>query len=113
MTIADDDGVAAFGDSDLGGLLVGVENDDDVTPLVASCLILQTIGHHTLGGIEKLQMLAHQVGTAQTEGGMVLAQGDEVLVILKHLRILGLVAPVEVVDLIRRLERIVNAFLVA
>ena len=42
-----------------------------------------------------------------------LAQADEVLVILKHLRIAQLVLPVKLVDAVGRLIRVVNAFLIA
>ena len=83
-------------------------------PLVAAGIVLQTEGHHAVaGGIKEFEMLADQVGTAQTEGGMVLAQGDEVLVVVEHLRIALLVAPVELVDAVGRLKRVVHALLVA
>ena len=58
-------------------------------------------------------MLAHEVGIAQTEGGMVVAQPDEVLVVGEDLGVGGLAAPVDVVDLIGRLEAVVYTLLVA
>ena len=111
--ITADDGIVSVGDSNLHIRLVGIQNHDDVTPVVSACIILQTIGHNTLGGIEELQVLAHEVGITQTEGGMMLAQGDEILVIRKDLRLLRLMAPVELVDAVRRFKAVVNAFLVA
>ena len=56
-------------------------------------------------------MFAYEVGTAQAECRMVAAQGDEVLVVLKDLRLFRLIRPVEVVDAVRRLERVVDALL--
>ena len=79
----------------LGG---GVQYDDDITPVVSSGIVLQAEGNDTLGGIEEFQMLTYKVGITQTEGGMVLAQGYQVAVILEDLGVAFLVLPVEVVD---------------
>ena len=57
-------------------------------------------------------MLAYEIGIAQTEGRMVLTQGDEVLVVVEHLGILRLVAPVELVDGVWGFEAVVDPFLV-
>lgn len=91
-------GIGALGDGDLYGRLVGIEDDDDVTPVIPACIALQTEGNGGLGSLEELQMLPHKIGIAQTEGGMIFAQGDQVLVVVEDLRITRLVAPVELVD---------------
>ena len=96
LAVAADDGVAALGDGDLDGGLVGIEDDDDVAPVVAACIAFQTEGDDGLGGLEKLEVLAHEVGIAESEGGMVPAQLDEVLIVVEDLGIGGLAAPVDV-----------------
>ena len=111
--ITADDGIVSVGDSNLHIRLVGIQNHDDVTPVVSACIILQTIGHNPLGGIEELQVLAHELGITQTEGGMMSPEGDEVLVLRKDLRIFRLVGPIQLVDAVRRFKAVVNAFLVA
>ncbi len=58
-------------------------------------------------------MLTHQMGISQAEGRMIAAQLDEALVVLIHLRILLQAVPVEVVDGVGRLKRVVHALLVA
>ena len=58
-------------------------------------------------------MLAYKVGIAQAEGGMMLSEGDEILVIRKDLRILRLVGPIQLVDAVRRFETVVHTFLIA
>ena len=107
-----DNRVAAIRDIDLRCGLVGVEDHDDVAPVITACVVLQTVGDGACWGIKELQVLAYEIGIAQTEGRMVLAQGDEVLVVGEHLRILRLVAPVELVDGVWGFEAIVDAFLV-
>ena len=93
-------GVVTFGDKHLGRRLAGIENDNNVTPFIATSVVLQTVGYGALRGIDKLQVLAHKVGIAQAEGWVILAQLDKVLVILKNLRILDFVGPVELIDAI-------------
>ena len=115
--IAADDGVGAIGDGDLGGLLAGIENDNDVSPRLVLAFTDsarrngEAEGDGASRGVEEGEVLAHEVGRAETEGGMMLAQGNEVLVILKDLGILGFVGPVKMVDLVGRLEAVVNALL--
>ena len=63
--------------------------------------------------IQKLQVLLHQFGFSHVEGGVSLAQGYQVPVVVEHLRIAFLVGPVELVDRVGRLKRVVHTFLVA
>ena len=58
-------------------------------------------------------MLPDQIGIAKTEGGMVLAQLNQILVVLEHLRIALQVIPVEMIDTVRRLKTVVHTFFVA
>ena len=67
--------------------LAAVEHNDDGLPGVAAGMILQAEGDDVLRSIDELQMTAHEVGTAQAEGGMSLAQGNQVLVVLENLRV--------------------------
>ena len=87
LAVAADDGVGAFGDGDLLIGLAGIEDDDDVAPVVAACIVLQAVGDKAFGHVEELEMLAHEIGIAKTEGGVMLAQGDEAFVIVEHLRV--------------------------
>ena len=72
-------------------------------------MVFQAVGHHKviLNG-EKFQMQAHEISRTQMEGGMSLAQGDEVLVVIKDLWIALFVLPVQTVDTVGRLERVVH-----
>ena len=113
LSVLTDDGVGGLGDGYLLCLARGVEDDDDVTPVVTSCIVLQAEGDNALGGIKEFQVLAHKMGIAQTESGMMLAQGDEVLIVFEHLGVTLQVGPIEVVDAVGRLEGVVDTFLVA
>ena len=99
LSIAAYYGVVARWDRNLCLCLVGVEDHDDIPPIITPCIILQAEGHHFLWRLDKLQMLTHQIGITQTEGGVVLAEGDEILVILKHLWIFRLVRPIQMIPL--------------
>ena len=92
-------------------LTVGIEDDNDVTPVVAAGIVLQTESHHACRGIEKLQMLSHQMSVAEAESRVMLAKGDEILLIFEYLRITLQILPIELVDAIRRLEGVVYALL--
>ena len=111
--ITADDGIVSVGDGHLHIRLVGIEDDDDVAPVVSAGIILQAISHNPLGGIDELQVLAYKVGITQTEGGMMLSEGDEILVIRKDLRILRLVGPIQLVNAVWRFETVVHTFLIA
>ena len=113
LAILTDNGVHGLGNGYLLRLTRGVEDDDDVAPIVATCIVLQAEGYDTLGGIEEFEVLAHQVGIAQAEGRMMLAQGNEVLVVFEHLRIALQIGPIQMVDAIGRLEGVVHTLLVA
>ena len=89
-----------------------IEDDNDVTPVVAAGIVLQAEGDDTSGGIEEFQVLAYQMGIAETEGRVVLPQGDEVAVVLKDLRVALFVLPVELVDAVGRLEGVMHQLLV-
>ena len=56
-------------------------------------------------------MSAYEIGRAQAESRMVAAQGDEVFVVLKDLRVFRLVRPIKMIDTIWRLKRVVDALL--
>ena len=58
-------------------------------------------------------MLSYKVSTSKTESGMILAELNQVLVVLKHLRIFLQVVPVKMVDAVGRLKGIMNTFLIA
>ena len=51
LSVLTDDGVGGLGDGYLLCLARGVEDDDDVTPVVTSCIVLQAEGDDTGGGI--------------------------------------------------------------
>ena len=85
LAILTNNGVYGLGEVDSGLFAISIKDDDDVTPIIATGIILQAEGHHPLGGIEEFKMLSDQMGVAQTEGRMMLAEGDEVLIILEHL----------------------------
>ena len=53
-------------------------------------------------------MLPDQVGIAKAEGWMVLTECNQVLVVIKDLRISMFVRPVEVVNAVRRLKGVMN-----
>ena len=74
--ITADDGIASIGDGHLHIRLVGIEDDDDVTPVISAGIILQAIGHNPCWGIDELQVLAYKVGIAQAEGGMMQATAE-------------------------------------
>ena len=57
-----DNGILSVGYVNTHLLAIGIEDDDDVTPVVAAGIVLQSEGHHILRSIEKLEMLPHQVG---------------------------------------------------
>ena len=91
-------GVVSFWDFHINRLAVGIEQHIDVVPTIAAGMVFQ---HETdearLCGKER-EVLTNEVGIAQAEGGMVLAQLYQAAVILKYLRILLFVLPVELVD---------------
>ena len=58
-------------------------------------------------------MLTYQMGIAQAESRMMVAQGYQVAIVLEDLRILLQVCPVQAVDAIGRLEGVMDALLVA
>ena len=58
------DGIVALGDGYLGIGLVGIEDNDDVAPIIAPSIVLKAIGHRTFWGIEEFEVLAYQVGIA-------------------------------------------------
>lgn len=109
--VGHDDRVVALGYLD--GLEIGtaIEDDVDIVPRVASGMVLQSEGHEAVLGGEKLQVLAYQVGAAQAEGRMGQAEMDQALVVVEDLGIALEVVPVEVVDLVGRLEGVVHALL--
>ena len=67
--------------------LRGVEHHNDVTPGVASGIVLQSECHYRFRSIEELQMLAYQIGIAQPECWMQFAQMDKTTVVCKDMRI--------------------------
>ena len=70
-------------------------------------------GHQAVISREEPERASHCLGRAQTEGGMVLAQLDEVLVVFESVGIAQGVVPVQLVDGVGRLKTVVHAFLVA
>ena len=101
LSVAADDGVVTFRNRDLRIGIAGIEDHDDVAPVIATCVVLQTIGQRLYWGVKELQMLPDEIGTAQTEGGMVLTKGNQILVVVEHLRVFRLVAPIQMVDAVR------------
>ena len=53
-------------------------------------------------------MLPDQIGIAKAEGWMVLTECNQVLVVIKDLRISLFVRPVEMVNAVRRLKGVMN-----
>ena len=82
-------------------------------PRVDALQVVQLESHHTLRGVEEAEVAAHEVGLGQPEGGMVLAQLDEFLVVVEHLGITLQVVPVELIDAVGRVEGVVHALLAA
>ena len=68
FTVLANYGVHTLRDVDSGRLTIGIEDDDDVTPVIAASIVLQAEGDDASGGIKELQVLAHQMGIAETEG---------------------------------------------
>ena len=58
-------------------------------------------------------MAAHEVGLTETEGGVMLTELDELLVIAEHLRVFAQVLPAEGVDRVGRVVAVVHALLIA
>ena len=96
-----DNGVVAFGNIHLDSLTVGIEDYDDIPPVIPPCIVLQAIGDSPFGTVKILQMLSDEVGAAKTEGWMVLAQGNQILVIFENLWVFRLVTPVQMIDAVR------------
>ena len=98
FTVGAYDGVFAFRYLDCAEFLVGVEDDVDVVPSVASGMVLQAESNETVLRREKLKMSADKVGIAHVESWMRLAEMDEAAVVFEHLWIDLEVVPVETVD---------------
>ena len=94
-------------------LATAVEHNVDGLPRIAASMIVQAESYDTLWHFEEFEMATNQVGVAQTESGMSLTEGNESFVVLEDLREPRQVIPVEVVDAVGRLERVVDALLVA
>ena len=91
-------GVFAFGYGYCLSLLVGIEHYDDVFPRVDTFKVLQSECYKTIVGSNKLQMLSHGFCLAKAECGMIITKLYQATIILKHLRILLQIVPVELVD---------------
>jgi len=52
------DGIVALGDGYLGIGLVSIEDNDDVAPIIAPCIVLKAIGHRACWRIEEFEVLA-------------------------------------------------------
>ena len=113
LPVAADNGVLAVGDADFSCLAIGIEDDDNVVPRIASSMVLKLETYKAGRRGKELQMVAHKFGFAESEGGMVLTQLDETLVIFEHLRIALQVVPIEMVHRVGRLKRVVHALLVS
>ena len=61
---------------------VAVDGHDDVLPLVAAGIVLEAIGHHRFGSVDKFEVLAHKVGIAQTERRVLTTQFDEAAIVV-------------------------------
>ena len=92
-------------------LTAAVEDDEDVSPCIAAGMILQTEGDNTFWHVHELQVAAHENGRAKTEGGMVFPKGDEPTVIIENLRKTFLMAPINLIDTVGRLETVMDALL--
>ena len=109
-----DDFVLAIGDVNAACTVQSVERDVDVSPGLARYLAtVDVVGHEANLTGQEFQIAAHHVGTAHVEGRMSLAHGNQVLVVLHHLGIAFQVAPVQMIDLVRTVEAVVHALLVA
>ena len=114
LDVAADDGVGAVGDLNGAGALMGVESHVDVAPLLTwYTTAIDVIGHEAVLGGQKVQIAAHQVGTAHVESGMGFAHGNQVLVVFHHLGIAFQIVPVQMVDVVGTLVAVVHTFLVA
>lgn len=98
FAVGADDGVFALRKRDGAKLVVGIEDDVDVVPLVASCVVLQAEGYETVLHGQEFQMLSHEVGSAETESWMVVAEVDEAAVVVKYLWVGCEIVPVDAVD---------------
>ena len=54
---AANDGVVTFWDGHLRVSLVGVENHNDVAPVVTACIVLQTIGDDACRGVNVVTLM--------------------------------------------------------
>src|SRR5574344_282637 len=67
----------------LGG--VGIKHYYDITPRVRPGMVFQTESHHPLRCLEKGKMMAHQFCRAEPKGRMMVPQGDQMTIIIRHL----------------------------
>ena len=64
LPVAGHDGVSPLWDFHQTSGLVGIKDDDDILPVIATGMVLQSEGHHAFLRGEELQVSAHQVGIA-------------------------------------------------
>ena len=106
-------GVGRFRQFHRALLIVAVEDNYYIIPLVAHLIkVLKAVNYQAITSRQELKMLAHEVGTTQTEPLVMLAHRYEVLVIVKHLRVLDASVPVETIYAVGTLEAVVHALLV-
>ena len=114
LSVGTDNAVLAFWNIDLHRFGIAVEYHSNVFPLVSSRFAVQTEGYDaSFRNFQEFQVLADQVGITQTEGRMRPAHGNQPLDIIEHLTMGGLVAPIDGIDLIRTVVRIMYSLLVA
>ena len=112
------DGVGGLGQFYCALLVIAVENHHHVVPLVAKFIkVLISVNHEAVATWQELERSSSRGAQILRIGDicnvMILTQGDEVLVVFKHLRVTLQVIPVEVVDAVGRLKGVMHPFLVA
>lgn len=82
-----DNGIGVLRNRDALWSLRGVQDNNDLLPVVYTPQVFQSEGDHLLWALQELQVLTDKVGSAQSEGRVMLTQGDESLIIIEDLRI--------------------------
>ena len=91
--------VTAIWQRNFDGFTIGIQEDIDILPFVTTCIVFQAECNErrpyprlpyrggVISHVQELQMLADKIGTSKSESGMILAELDQVLIVLENLRI--------------------------
>ena len=103
--------IDTIGDVNRDSLTIGIENHDDIVPLIIGGMTIQSIGHSKCWRREEIQVTLHRISISHTESKMMLAQGNQFLIVVENLRITGLVLPVQAINAVGTLIGVMHALL--